>query len=134
MSRVVAHDFGKTCCVPLEAGGHHAGQTIPSLFPVDITAEGRSSNHPHVTIRLRTDRRSSQDNHRIARWPGKQKAVWAVAQSIIVMIYHILSTKQSYQDLGEDSFHRREAPRLERHHVRQLEQLGYTVTFSPQVA
>ena len=72
--------------------------------------------------------------HRIARRRGKQKAVWAVAHSIIVIIYHILFTKQSYQDLGEDYFHRLEAPRLERHHVRQLEQLGYTVTLSPQVA
>jgi transposase len=72
--------------------------------------------------------------HRIARRRGKHKAVWAVAHSIIVIIYHILSTKQSYQDLGEDYFHRLEAPRLERHHVRQLEQLGYTVTLSPQIA
>src|SRR5437588_2220265 len=58
MSRVVAHDFGKRCCVHLEAECHHTEQTIPSLFPVDITAEGRSSNHPHVPIRLRTERRS----------------------------------------------------------------------------
>ena len=34
--------------------------------------------------------------HRIARRRGKHKAVWAVAQSVIVIIYHILSTKPSY--------------------------------------
>ena len=72
--------------------------------------------------------------HRIARRRGKHKAVWAVAHSIMMIIYHVLSTKQSYQDLGEDYFNRLEAPRLERHHVRQLEQLGYTVTLSPYVA
>lgn len=72
--------------------------------------------------------------HRIARRRGKHKAVWAVAHSIIVIIYHILATKQSSQDLGEDYFHRLEAPRLQRHHVRQLEQLGYSVTLSPRVA
>jgi transposase len=71
---------------------------------------------------------------RIARRRGKPKAVWAVAHSIIVIIYHLLSTKQAYQDLGEDYFERLEAPRLERHHVRRLEQLGYTVTLSPRVA
>ena len=60
--------------------------------------------------------------HRIARRRGKHKAVWAVAHSILVISYHILSTKHSYQDLGEEYFDRLEAPRLERHHVRQLEQ------------
>lgn len=58
----------------------------------------------------------------IARRQGKHKAVWAVAQSIMVIIYHVLSTKHSYQNLGEEYFHRLEAPRLESHHVRQLEQ------------
>jgi transposase len=72
--------------------------------------------------------------HRIARRRGKPKAVWAVAHSIIVIIYHILSAKQAYQDLGEEYFERLEAPRLERHHVRRLEQLGYTVTLTPRVA
>ena len=72
--------------------------------------------------------------HRIARRRGKQKAVWAVAHSIMVIIYHILTTKQSYQDLGPDYFERLETPRLQHHHVRQLEQLGYTVTLSPKVA
>lgn len=51
-----------------------------------------------------------------------------------MIIYHILSTKQAYQDLGEEYFERLEAPRLERHHVRRLEQLGYTVTLTPRVA
>ncbi len=60
-------------------------------------------------------------SHRIARSPGKQKAVWAVAHSIIIIVYHLLRTKQPYQDLGEQYFEQREAPRLERHHVRKLE-------------
>ena len=72
--------------------------------------------------------------HRLARSPGKQKAVWAVAHSIIILVYHLLRTKQAYQDLGELYFDQLEAPRLERHHVRKLEQLGYTVTLTPQIA
>ena len=43
-------------------------------------------------------------------------------------------TKHSYQDLGPDYFERLEAPRLERHYARQLEQLGYAVSLSPQIA
>ncbi len=38
--------------------------------------------------------------HRIARRRDKQKAVWAVAHSIMVIIYHLLTTKQSYHDAG----------------------------------
>jgi transposase len=72
--------------------------------------------------------------HRIARRGGKQKAVWAVAHSVIVSIYHLLQSKQSSQDLGADYFEQLEAPRLERHHVRQLERLGSSVTLSPRVA
>lgn len=72
--------------------------------------------------------------HRIARRRGKQKAVWAVAHSVIVSIYHLLQSKQSYQDLGADYFEQLEAPRLERHHVRQLERLGSSLTLSPRVA
>jgi transposase len=72
--------------------------------------------------------------HRIARRRGKQKAVWAVAHSVIVIIYHLLQSKQSYQDLGADYFEQLEAPRLERHHVRQLERLGSSLTLSPRVA
>jgi transposase len=73
-------------------------------------------------------------DHRIARRRGKHKAVWAVAQSVIVISYHILRTKQPYQDLGADYFEQLAAPHLERHHVRMLEQLGYTVTLSPKIA
>ncbi|GHO97443.1 hypothetical protein KSF_074910 [Reticulibacter mediterranei] len=62
----------------------------------------------------------------------KQFGLWRVR--IIVIIYHILRTKQPYHDLGEHYFEQLEAPRLERHHVRRLEQLGYTVILTPQVA
>ena len=72
--------------------------------------------------------------HRIARRGGKQKPVWAVAHSVIVIISHILSPKQSSHDLGAEYFEQLKAPLRERHHVRQLEQLGYTVSLSPKIA
>lgn len=40
--------------------------------------------------------------HRLARRRGKQKAILAVAHSLLVIIYHILQTKQPYRDLGAD--------------------------------
>lgn len=72
--------------------------------------------------------------HRIARRRGRNKAAIAVAHSLLVVIYHVLRTKQPYAELGGDYFDRLDATRLERHHVRRLEQLGYTVTLSPSAA
>ena len=72
--------------------------------------------------------------HRIARRRGKHKAVVAVAHSVLVIIYHMLRDKRPYADLGPDYFDRLDTARLQRHHVRRLEQLGYTVTLEPQAA
>jgi len=49
-----------------------------------------------------------------------------------VIIYHVLSTKQPYSDLGADYFEQRERARLTQRSVRQLEALGYTVTLLPK--
>ncbi|MGH8902727.1 MAG: hypothetical protein ACRDYA_13880 [Egibacteraceae bacterium] len=47
---------------------------------------------------------------RIARRQGKKRAAVAVAHSILVIVYHVLSTQQAYQDLGGDYFVRRVDP------------------------
>jgi transposase len=71
---------------------------------------------------------------RLARRRGAQKALMAVAHSLIVIIYHVLVTRSPYHDLGPDYFDRLAAERIERHHVRRLEQLGYAVTLVPKEA
>lgn len=72
--------------------------------------------------------------HRIARRRGKQKAVVAVAHSVLIILYHMLREGKPYSDLGPDYFEKLEATRIERYHVRRLEQLGYTVTLTPAPA
>jgi transposase len=74
----------------------------------------------------------SAQYHRLARRLGKKKAVVAVAHSLLVIIYHILSTKKPYHDLGADYFEQRDSTRLTHRSVRQLEALGYTVTLIPK--
>lgn len=68
----------------------------------------------------------------MARRRGTQKAIVAVLHKVLVIIYHLLRTKQPYADLGPDYFDQLEAARVERHHVRRLEQLGYIVTLTPK--
>jgi transposase len=69
---------------------------------------------------------------RLTRRRGVYRALIAVAHSLLVIIYHVLKTKRPYQELGPDYFDRLEQAQLERHHVRRLEQLGYSVTLAPR--
>lgn len=68
---------------------------------------------------------------RLARRRGRLKALVAVAHSVIVIIYHVLREHRPYVDLGADYFATLEAERVERHHVRRLNALGFSVTLSP---
>ena len=72
--------------------------------------------------------------HRLARRRGKQKAALAVAHSVLVSAYHMLRDGVPYADLGPAHFDRADAARLQRHHVRRLQQLGYAVALTPAPA
>ncbi len=72
--------------------------------------------------------------YRIARRRGKNKALMAVAHSILVALYHVLRERRPYQDLGADYFDRLDTSRVERHYVRRLEQLGFKVELTPAAA
>jgi transposase len=69
--------------------------------------------------------------HRIAGRRGRKKALVAVAHAILVIVYYVLSRKQSYQELGGDYFDQRERQMIERRAVRRLERLGYQVQLQP---
>ena len=63
------------------------------------------------------------------RGPGK--AAVAVAHSILVIAWHILTTGEPYRDLGADYFtERRGGDSYKRYLVGQLERLGHTVTLT----
>lgn len=63
---------------------------------------------------------------------GPNRATVAVAHSILVAAWHMLSTGQTYEDLGADYLTGRRDPEVEaRRLVKRLEALGHTVTLSP---
>ena len=70
---------------------------------------------------------------RIAKRKGKNKAIVAVGRSILVIVWHLLSDPDArYHDLGPgfyDTRHR--GDRAKRHHIRELQNLGFTVTLTP---
>jgi DnaJ-domain-containing protein 1 len=70
--------------------------------------------------------------HQVARRRGPNKAAVAVAHSLLVVIWELLSTGERYQDLGADFFQRRRDPGRETDRlVRQLRKLGYDVQLDP---
>jgi hypothetical protein len=59
---------------------------------------------------------------------GHKRARGAVKHSILGAIWHVLSTGETYRDLGGDHFTNRDPERQNRRLVKQLESLGHHVT------
>ena len=63
---------------------------------------------------------------------GPNKAAVAVAHSMVVAAWHMLTTGEVYRELGGDYFVRRDDPeRRARRLSRQIEELGFSVTIAP---
>jgi len=65
---------------------------------------------------------------RLVKRMGKKKALVAVGHSILVIVYHVLATRTSYQELGGDYFDQRHVAHHRARLIRQLEGLGLKVT------
>jgi transposase len=84
----------------------------------------------------------SRDNYlkaqfwRLARRIGKQKATTAVAHSILVICWYLLTNNCDYEDLGADWFTHRNTDTNKRRDnlIRQLHELGYSVTLTTTAA
>jgi transposase len=81
----------------------------------------------------RTDTFLGERYKRIVKRRGKLKALVAVARSILVIIWHLLTNRAArFRDLGPGYYQSRiNKEKKTRGHVRQLEALGYTVTLAP---
>jgi hypothetical protein len=66
-----------------------------------------------------------------ARPPRRQKAIGALAASILTTIYHMLISGELYHDLGPDHFDRRANGRQTMRLVTRLQNLGYAVQITP---
>src|SRR3954453_14923278 len=65
---------------------------------------------------------------RLARRIGKKKAATAVAHSMLVICWHLLTHDCDYDDLGGEYFTRRNVDRQRHRLINQLHNLGYRVT------
>ena len=81
----------------------------------------------------KTDTFLGERYRRLVRRRGKQRALVAIARSILVVVWHLLADPNArFVDLGSDFYDRRvNKDRRTRDLVRQLIALGHQVTLSP---
>jgi len=65
--------------------------------------------------------------HRLATRRGKRRAVVAVAHSLVVSLWYMLTRRQPYHDLGANYFDERKRESVIHHLTHRLEKLGYRV-------
>ena len=71
---------------------------------------------------------------RVGARRGANRASLAVAHSLLVAVWHMLQTGETYLDPGGDYYTRRDLARTTRRLVTQLERLGHTATLQPALA
>jgi transposase len=120
--------WAKLCPRTIQSGATHktgkSGKGNPYLKGVLGQAAGAAA---------RTQTFLGERYRRIVKRRGKGKALVAVARSILVIIWHLLSDPTAtYHDLGVD-YHttRLNTDRKIRNHIRQIEALGYSVALTP---
>jgi len=83
-----------------------------------------------ATAAAKTNTFLGERYRRLVKRRGKLKALVAISRSILVIVWHLLADPAAhYRDLGSDFYAKRiDKNRRQRHLIRQLEALGYTVT------
>ena len=76
----------------------------------------------------------SAQYHRLAARRGTKKALVALGHTILVIVYHVLTRREPYHELGGNYFDERQRQAVEHRLIRRLELLGYSVTLQPTVA
>jgi transposase len=82
----------------------------------------------------RSDNYLGAQYRRIAARKGRHRAAVAVAHSIMAIVYHLLTRKEDYKDLGSHYFEQRQQEAIVRQAVRRLENLGFQVALSASEA
>jgi len=110
------------------AGVQHGGQTRKGSpwLRTALVNSARSAS--------RTKTYLGAQYHRLAARRGAKRAFMAVGHTILGIVYELLTTGQSFRDLGTTYFDQRDAERIRRRLTHRLEALGYTVTLAPHAA
>jgi transposase len=101
-------------------GVRHGNKWLTAMLVEAAGSVGRSK-----------DNYLSAQHARLMARRGRSRAQVAVAHSILVSAYYMLSRDEPYRDLGPDWLRRRDDDAHARRLVAQLERLGHTVVLGP---
>ena len=73
----------------------------------------------------------SERYRRLAHRRGKKRAIVAIMRSLLVSIYHMLSKREPYRDLGADYLDKRRKDSTVNYLMRRIKKLGYSVHLEP---
>lgn len=105
------------------AGKRRSGQTMKGdpYLRAAITQAAWAAAHTKNTY-------LAAQYHRLIKRMGKNKALVAVAHSLLVIVYHVLAQRADYRELGGDYFDSQHQHRQQHRLVRKLEAMGLKVT------
>ena len=111
------------------AGKRRSGRTRPG----SPTLRRTLTLVAHAAARTKNTYLAAQ-YHRLAARRGAKRATIAVAHSILVIIYHLLTRQEPYRELGANYFDERKRDSVTNRLVSRLEKLGYEVALGPKPA
>jgi transposase len=105
------------------AGKGRSGQTMKGnpYLRAAITQAAWAAAHTKTTY-------LAAQYHRLIKRMGKNKALVAVAHSLLVIVYHVLAQRADYRELGGDYFDRQHQQTQQQRLVKKLEAMGLKVT------
>jgi transposase len=111
------------------AGKRRSGKTRDGSKWLDFALEEAAM----AAIRVKANYPAAQ-YRRLKPRRGHKRALGAVKHTLICAIWHMLSTGETYRDLGPDYFTNRDPERQIKRLVKQLERLGHHVTLQEGAA
>jgi transposase len=111
------------------AGKRRSGKTRNGSKWLDFALEEAAM----AAIRVKANYPAAQ-YQRLKPRRGHKRALGAVKHSLICAIWHMLSTGETYRDLGPDYFVNRDPARQTKRLVKQLQRLGHHVTLTEEAA
>jgi transposase len=111
------------------AGKRRSGKTREGSKWLDFALEEAAI----AAIRVKANYPAAQ-YQRLKPRRGHKRALGAVKHSLLGAIWHMLSTGETYRDLGADYFTQRDPERQTKRLVKQLERLGHTVALAEGAA
>ena len=108
------------------AGKRKSGKTTKgsNYLRAALTQSAWAASHSKATY-------LAAQYRKLARRIGKKRALVAVGHSILVIAYHILKNRASYQELGGDYFDRQNIESQRARYIGKLQALGLKVTVEP---